>query len=78
MKIFKYMKIYILLVTFILFINLLQIPVYSKDLNEKKILVIVSSENYIQLTDGNKLISWQNSMLSSISDVFIKIKKIYI
>lgn len=75
MKIFKYMKIYILLVTFILFINLLQIPVYSKDLNEKKILVIVSSENYIQLTDGNKLISWQNSMLSSISDVFIKNKE---
>lgn len=75
MKIFNHTKVYVLLVIFTLFINLFQIPVYAKDIDAKNILVIISSENYIQLTEGNKSVSWENSMLSSINSVFIKNKE---
>lgn len=72
---YKYIKYCIFLIVLIVFINLFQNTVYAKSETEKNILIIISDENFGNFMDGNKSMSWDNSILSSIDSVFINSKQ---
>jgi signal transduction histidine kinase len=76
LKFFKHANQLILLIAFIIFVNLFQNTVYAKGNEiEKNILIISSNENYGNFIGGNKSMSWENSIISSIDSVFIDSKQ---